>query len=142
MSDRRGAFPGSELARIIDSMKREGHQTREQHDAAQLLLAYMAVSQGNSRGLVGSLGDRVDDKRYGAGHPIAFDAQMGALLERLHQHERAMLRDLAIGQTLEGYSARRCGYQPNRTLRAFGTGRLSALLDSVAEAAHLRPVPT
>lgn len=143
MSDRRGAFPGSELARVFESMRREGHQTKEQHDAAQLILAYAAVSQGSSRGLVGGLDTRIDCRQYaGCVSGGAFDAQMEALFCRLHEHERGLFRYLAVGQSLESYSSKRSGYQPAKTLRAFGNGRLSALLDSVAEAAHLRPVPS
>jgi hypothetical protein len=146
MSNRtRGGRPAG-LGYVVDDIRKEAsHLTVSQYEAAKLIMAYMAGGWGSSEGLVGQIGTKVDCSTVarlyppsGGGH---LDERTAQQLRGLRQHEIELISRIAFGRgrCLEEYGMVNSGYKTNKTARAFAIGRVTALLESVAELAQLKP---
>jgi hypothetical protein len=140
--------PGGALPDVIDDLHAEGHLTQRQHQAALLFLRELQASCGRSAGLVMDISERVDTSRRPASRPPGGPsvAHLDQRLNRLHGHERQLMahlvrsRELARGK-LSDYGRTRSAYATQKTARAFAVGRVSALLDSLADT-YLGPIET
>ena len=148
MSNRTRAHRPVGLGYVIDDIRKEAsHLTNWQVQAAQLLMAHMSgPGGGSSDGLVGQISDKVDcSRRPRMFPPLGGDATsaISRELSRLRQHEIDLLSRIALGRgrCLEDYGKIHSSYKTNKTARAFAIGRVTALLDSVAELAELKPMP-
>lgn len=149
MSNRTRAHRPVGLGYVIDDIRKEAsHLTNWQLAAAQLLMVHMnGQASGNSAGMVGQMSDKVDCSRVARTYPpgvggVALTETISRQLRGLRQHEIDLLSKIAFGRgrCLEDYGRVRSSFKANRTARAFAIGRVTALLDSVAELAELKPL--
>lgn len=134
---------GGSIGDIIDSMYKEGHVRDELYVICLRLLDDMRRTHGTSGGIVLELGERVQTSVRertappGGGDPDAFD-RMERALSKLRAHEREMMaylirtRELPPGG-LAHVGQQSSGYKHARSARAYMTGRIVALLESIAE---------
>jgi len=144
MSNRRCATanaPGGSFGDVMDELKEEGHLTLRQWNAGQLLLVVLQTSHGSSAGIVGQVGDKVDNSTrqplYPPGGGTGADA-VGALLKGLRHHERELFKFLVVHRelprgSLADWARTRSAYKTNKTCRAMAVGRITGFLDSIAE---------
>ena len=152
MSNRtRSAGRPAGLGYVIDDIRGDGrgegasHLTIWQYQAAQLIMQHMAGTIGSSEGLVGQMGTKVDCStrpRMAPPNPGgAINEQVSRQLKGLREHEVELLSRIAYGRgrCLEDYGKVKSSYKTSKTARAFAIGRVTALLDTVAELAQLKP---
>jgi hypothetical protein len=143
MSNRRPPSPnapGGSLGDIIDDLRHEGHLSPRQLKAVLIFLAELQRSHGASAGLVTNISEKVDLSRREAQRPPggASITELDHRLHRLRPHERELLKCLITARekprgTLTDYGKARCGFSQQRTAKAFAIGRVSALLESLAD---------
>ena len=138
--------PGGAFGDIVEGLEREGHLSPRQQKAAAAFLHDLRGSHGWSGGLVSFISERVDTGRQDRLRPPggASIADLDMRLKRLHPHERTLLANLvkageASQDALSRYGRSRSGFTAQKTARAFSTGRISGLLESLADA-YLGPV--
>lgn len=146
MSNRKRVAGPSGLGYVIDDIQKEAsHLTTYQKLAAALVMQHMCGVVGSSDGLVGQLSTKVDCStrpRALPPNPHGYiNEQVARAVSNLRDHEKELLRRMAggRGRCLSDYGKVKSGFKVNRTARAFAIGRVSALLDTVAELAHLKP---
>ena len=136
------------LGFIIEDIRKEAsHLTQDQYMAALHIIRYMEglAGVGSSDGLVGQMQDKVDCSTKARTFPPIgsgyMDERTARQIRQLRQHEIALLTRIAHGRggALEEYGKINSSYKVNRTARAFAIGRVTALLESVAELAQLKP---
>jgi len=136
---------GGSFGDVVLELRREGHVSDAQYGAAARLLRAMRSIHGTSGGIVPEIQERVQTSIRqclyppGGGDPDAF-AFMDRLLSRLRGHERELLGYLIVRRELPRGSLADRGrvksaYEHNRSARAFTTGQIVSLLDSVVELA-------
>jgi hypothetical protein len=128
---------------IVDALRKEGHIRDRPYAAVARLIEDMRRAHGSSK--LGSvmLTERVQGSvrplfwPQGGGDLDAFH-RMDAVLSRLDRHEREVMaymiraRELPRG-SLSERGRQLSGYEHGRSARAYMTGRICALLDSIAE---------
>jgi hypothetical protein len=146
MSNRKRVVGPAGLGYVVDDIQKEAnHLTTWQKLAAALLMQHMSGVIGSSDGLVGQMSTKVDcSTRPRAAPPNSYGSvnhQIAQVVSSLRPHEKDLLSRIARGRggCLADYGKVKSGFQVNRTARAFAIGRVSALLDTVAELAQLKP---
>lgn len=146
MSNRTRAGRPAGLGYVVDDIRKEAsHLTVYQYQAAMLIMQHMSGGGGSSEGLVGQMADKVDCStvaRIAPPNPGGWvDERTSRELRGLRQHEIELISRIAFGRgrCLEEYGMVNSGYKTNKTARAFAIGRVTALLESVAELAQLKP---
>ena len=126
---------------VVADLVLEGHLQPRLQRAAQLFLVALQASHGSSGGLVMSTRDKIDVSRrpsYGPPPGGGSIALMERLLKGLHHHERELLKHLVTARekprgALSDYGKGRSAYASQRTAHAFAVGRLTGLLETLAE---------
>jgi hypothetical protein len=128
------------MADLIQDLAAEKHLSPRQLRAAGMFLRELQAHHGHSAGLVMHLSEKIDAGRQARLRPPggASIAALDSRLGKLHQHERVLLAALVRhGEkgkaTLSDYGKARSNYQTQRTSKAFATGRVSALLETLAD---------
>ena len=151
MSDRRVGLAGGDdwqaggaMGDIIEGLRKERHIRDRAFAATVRLLEDMRQAHGTSGGIVPVIAERVQSSVRpllwppGGGDQDAFQ-RMQSVLNRLRGHEREVMaymiraRELPRG-SLSERGRQLSGYEHSRSARAYMTGRICALLDSIAEA--------
>lgn len=144
MSNRRRPSPnapGGSMGDVIEDMAEKGHLNARQREAAALFLAALQAHHGSSQGIVGSTSDKVDCTLQlpcwppGGGVPV--DA-CERLLKGLRGHERELLKFLVTHRelprgSLADWGRQHSNYKTGKTQLAVTVGRVTAMLDSIAE---------
>lgn len=143
MSNRRKVSPGAPLGPLPDILDDiSEHLQPRTRRAAALFVAAVQSSHGSSAALVtGDLSNtRVDISRTARGAPPGGQSTMlmEKLLKGLRRHERALIHALVTSPergvvSLSAYGKSRSSYDSQRTARAFATGRLVGLLETLSE---------
>jgi len=134
---------GGGIADVLGILQREGHIPSHQVLAISKLLDDMRAAHGSSKGLVCQMdNDRVGNSGTALfltshGDLYAFE-RMQSLLASLHPHERRTLAHLITYKekdrgSLNDFGRTHSAYETPKTARAFAIGRVSALLQSIAE---------
>lgn len=134
---------GGNLGDVLTGLHREGHVRPHQARAVSLFLDDMRRCHGSSAGLVCQMdNDKIGNSGKAMfltshGDLFAFE-RMQSLLASLHPHERQTLAFLITCKekdrgSLADYGRRHSAYEPAKTTRAWSVGRISALLESIAE---------
>ncbi len=128
---------------VVDELRKEGHVTDRQYVAVRRFLDDMRKAHGSSGGIVPQYGERVQSSLRermappGGGDPDAF-VRMNRVLTGLREHERQLLGYLIVKRELPRGSLTdrgrmTSGYSNGKTARAFTTGQIRALFESIAE---------
>lgn len=134
---------GGAVGDVVEELRKEGHISDRQYVAVCRLLEDMRRAHGTSAGIVPEYGERVQTsvrprgRPPGGGDPDAFN-RMDRLLGSLREHERRMLGYLIVKKelprgSLADYGRQASGYKHNRAARAFATGKIRSLLESIEE---------
>jgi hypothetical protein len=128
------------MADLIQDLAAEKHLSPRQIRAASMFLRELQAHHGSSGGLVTNITEKIDVGRQARLRPPGGPsiAALDARLNKLHQHERVLLAALVRhGEkgraTLSDYGRQRSGYSTGRTARAFSVGRVSGLLETLAD---------
>jgi hypothetical protein len=147
LKDRQNAqidwMAGGAMGDVVDELYKEGHVSDVEYVACCRFLDDLRRSHGTSDGIVSQVCERVQTSRRerlappGGGDPDAF-ARVTRFLDGLPQHQRAWInflivkREVARG-SLSDLGRIFSGYKTNKTTRAFATGRVTAIVASIAE---------
>lgn len=134
---------GGALPELLIDLRREGHIDDRLYSAGSRLVLDMTRCHGTSAGLTAQYGDQVQGGR-GEKLPGKFKTELDAfrrmdkVLGGLNAHEREVLRQCVVSKELQrgnlsDMGRRLSGYTTAKTARAFAVGRITALLESVAE---------
>lgn len=134
---------GGALPDVLKDLKREGHISDSLYVAGCRLAHDMTRCHGRSGGLVSRYCDQVDggvSEGLPPQHATDFDAfqRMDSVLGHLRGHEREILafcvlsRELQRG-SLSDWGRQRSKYQSAKTAKAFATGQIRSMLQSLEE---------
>jgi hypothetical protein len=126
---------------VLETLHQEGRLTDRRYRAGMLFLADLQATHGDSSGLVGQIGEKVQagvrERLAPPGGPRGI-ADLDGRLNRLRRHERELMGWLVRHKernrgSLADLGRVDAGYVTVKTGRAYAAGRISALLDTLAE---------